>query len=140
MPVLQGVGHPETVAIVSKRAINRLLNEADRLQTEVRIAPRLNQTNGGYDGLAEPDVGTPDVQQLAARFIVFNDLKPKAHRVEIACEKSLVSQRFKIRQRAPLQYQIPFWNPNLPNPRVQSLVYLLALGFHSSARRCASEI
>ena len=95
MPVLQGVGHPETVAIVSKRAINRLLNEADRLQTEVRIAPRLNQTNGGYDGLAEPDVGTPDVQQLAACFIVFNDLKPKAHRVESACEKSLVSQRFK---------------------------------------------
>ena len=34
-----------------------------------------------------------------ARFIVFNELKPKAHWVESARQKSLISQRFKIRQR-----------------------------------------
>jgi hypothetical protein len=77
---------------------NQLLNEADRLQTEVRIAPALDQASGGFDGLAEPDVGVRDAQQLPARFIEFKELKPKAHWVESAREKSLISQRFKIRQ------------------------------------------
>jgi hypothetical protein len=75
----------------------QLLNEPDRLQAEVRIAPRLDQTGGGYDGFAEPDVVARDAQKLPARFIVFNNLKPKAHWVESTRKKSLISQCFKIR-------------------------------------------
>jgi len=77
------------------------LNEADRLQAEVRIAPRLDHASGGLDGVAKPDVGAPDAQQFPARFVVFNDLKPKAHWVESPREKGLISQPFKVRQRGP---------------------------------------
>jgi len=73
------------------------LNEADRLQAEVRIPPGLDQAGGGLEGLAESDVIARNAQQFPGRFIVFDNLKPKAHWVESARKKSLISESFKIR-------------------------------------------
>ena len=39
----------------------------------------VDQTSGGFDGFAESDVVARDAQQFPGRFVVFNDLKPKAH-------------------------------------------------------------
>jgi hypothetical protein len=78
------------------KARNQLLNKADRLQAEVRIPPGLDQARGGLNGLADSDVVARNAQQFPARFIVFNNLKPKAHWVESARKKSLIPQRFKI--------------------------------------------
>jgi len=82
LPIL----HPTLKVAGDRRgsAIGGLVNEANGLQAEVRIAPSLDQTGGGFDGFAESDVVAQDAQQFSARFVEFNDLKPKAYRVESA--------------------------------------------------------
>ncbi len=53
-----------------------LLNKADRLQAEMRIAASLNQARCGLNGFSKTDVVAGNTQHLAARFVVFNNLKP----------------------------------------------------------------
>jgi hypothetical protein len=73
-----------------------LLNESNRLQTEVRILTPLNQSSCMLDGFPKTDIVAAHAQQFAARLVVFHNLKPQRHRVESPRKKRLMAQRVKV--------------------------------------------
>ena len=76
----------------SGTGVQALLDEAHRLQAEVRVLVLLNQTSGGHDCFLEAEVSTGNAEQFSRKFIVFNDLKPKSHRIQSACKERFVAK------------------------------------------------
>lgn len=74
-----------------------LLQEADRLQTEVGIGARTGQIRSVLKSLRKADVIHHDIQQRSVEFIIFDYTETQSHRIERARKKSLVADRFEIR-------------------------------------------
>jgi len=62
--------------------VPRLLNEADGVKTEMRIAAGLNQPRRLFDGFAKPDVLHRDAQQFPARLVILDDTEPEVHGIQ----------------------------------------------------------
>ena len=67
----------------------------------MRIATALDQASRRFDRLAETDIAAGNAQKLAARLVVFDNLKPQAHRIESTRENRFVAKRIEIWNLCP---------------------------------------
>jgi len=67
----------------------------------MRIPAPFDQARGRLNSFAKTDIAAGNAQQFTAAFVIFDNLKPKAHRIESSGKKGFMAKRVEFRHLHP---------------------------------------